>query len=95
MSVRKFITVFLAGVCLGGQSYSDSPAPVPAPIPLAAGLSKSDEKTISSPVKFLDGIPAVNADGTANLVVEIPAGTNEKWEVKKGHRVFVWVESRP
>jgi inorganic pyrophosphatase len=29
------------------------------------------------------GYPSLNRDGTVNVVVEIPAGTNEKWEVAK------------
>jgi len=32
---------------------------------------------------FLTDHEAVNPDGTVNMVVEIPAGSNEKWEVKK------------
>jgi inorganic pyrophosphatase len=31
---------------------------------------------------FLTGHPATNPDGTVNAVIEIPAGTTAKWEVK-------------
>lgn len=48
---------------------------------LAAGCRQVDEFTIERPKDFLKGYPAFNADGTINVLVEIPAGTNEKWEV--------------
>jgi inorganic pyrophosphatase len=32
---------------------------------------------------FIDDYLPTNADGTINAVIEIPAGTNEKWEVTK------------
>lgn len=35
-------------------------------------------------------IKALNEDGTYNAVIEIPAGTNEKWEVRKKTGHMVW-----
>jgi inorganic pyrophosphatase len=32
---------------------------------------------------YIDEYPPINEDGTINAVIEIPAGTNEKWEVTK------------
>jgi inorganic pyrophosphatase len=32
---------------------------------------------------FLNDIEPINIDGTVNVVIEIPAGTLEKWEVSK------------
>jgi inorganic pyrophosphatase len=80
--LQKAAAVF-AAFSLIALSSADSPAPQPAPVPLGASVSKANEETLASSVNFLDGIPSLNADGTANLVVEIPAGTNEKWEVKQ------------
>jgi inorganic pyrophosphatase len=34
---------------------------------------------------YIDDFFPINEDGTINVVVEIPAGTNEKWEVSKPH----------
>ena len=34
--------------------------------------------------------PAVNSDGTVNTVIEIPAGTNGKWEVTEETGVLSW-----
>lgn len=75
------IAVTMVGVALCA-SAEEIAVPKPIATPLAPALSNVDDTTIASPINFLDGIPALNADGTANLVVEIPSGTNEKWEVK-------------
>lgn len=48
---------------------------------LAAGCRQIDEFTIEGPSDFVKGYPALNQNGTINVIVEIPAGTNEKWEV--------------
>ena len=50
---------------------------------VAEGLSQPDPLTVRSPVDLFAGYPAVNPDGSVNVVVEIPAGTNAKWEVEK------------
>ncbi len=39
---------------------------------------------------FLRGFPAITADSLVNVVVEIPAGTNEKWEVSKMDGSLQW-----
>jgi len=49
--------------------------------PLAAGLSFADARTIAAPHDFLRGFPTNAAPDLIHAVVEIPAGTNEKWEV--------------
>jgi inorganic pyrophosphatase len=39
---------------------------------------------------FLSEYEPLNIDGTINVVVEIPAGTNEKWEVDKLSGELLW-----
>jgi inorganic pyrophosphatase len=39
---------------------------------------------------FLLGYPATTPDSLVNIVVEIPAGTNEKWEVDKADGSLQW-----
>ena len=39
---------------------------------------------------LLDGHAPTNRDGTINVVVEIPTGTNAKWEVEKETGVLKW-----
>ena len=60
---------------------------------VAAGQSGSpaaDDYTLVGPASYLTGYPAVNADGTVNVVVEIPAGSNQKWEVDKADGALRW-----
>ena len=48
---------------------------------VSAGITYENEYTIVGDRNFLSGYPAGNDDGTVNVVVEIPAGTNQNWEV--------------
>lgn len=47
-----------------------------------AGLRFLDELTLAAEKSLLDGYAPTNDDGTINVVVEIPAGASDKWEVK-------------
>lgn len=49
-----------------------------------------DKFTLTGEKSFLNGYDAVNADGTVNIVVEIPTGTTAKWEVNKPDGVMKW-----
>ncbi|MCA8985846.1 MAG: esterase-like activity of phytase family protein [Planctomycetaceae bacterium] len=53
------------------------------PIPNAPDVRPVDSLTLRRDRSLYDGDPPRNADGTVNLIVEIPAGTNAKWEVTK------------
>jgi inorganic pyrophosphatase len=46
--------------------------------------------TVRGPESFVSGYPATNPDGLVNVVVEIPAGTNAKWEVDKRDGALRW-----
>lgn len=50
----------------------------------------TDAYTIFDDRSFLSGFPAINHDGSINVVVEIPAGTIAKWEVTKPSGVLEW-----
>lgn len=56
----------------------------------SAGAHYTDAYTLVGETDFFRGYPAVNADGTVNVVVEIPAGTNQKWEVDESDGVMRW-----
>lgn len=59
------------------------------PLPILAGetattdIRSPDPYTLVGERNFLTGYAPVNEDGTVNVVIEIPAGDNDKWEVKK------------
>jgi inorganic pyrophosphatase len=43
---------------------------------------------------LLTGYPARNPDGTVNAAIEIPAGTNAKWEATKDGEAVAWERQR-
>tara|TARA_Y100000022_G_C13257825_1_gene380769 strand:+ start:3673 stop:4332 length:660 start_codon:yes stop_codon:yes gene_type:complete len=46
-------------------------------------IEYTNDFQLNGNTNFLHGIEAVNEDGNFNAIIEIPAGTNEKWEVSK------------
>lgn len=48
-----------------------------------SNFSKVDTYTIKSEQNYLSATPAKNNNGTINAIIEIPTGSNEKWEVSK------------
>ncbi|MEI8165935.1 MAG: inorganic diphosphatase [Chloroflexales bacterium] len=67
-------------------------APTAAPTAAASanGLTVVDATTIVGPKNFTTAYTPTNADGTLNFVVEIPTGTNAKWEVTKDGTQLAW-----
>jgi inorganic pyrophosphatase len=58
--------------------------------PIAQGARYFDTRTIKGEKNFLTGYPTVTSDGRVNVVVEIPAGTDAKWEVSKSEGLLQW-----
>jgi inorganic pyrophosphatase len=56
----------------------------------ALGTPATDPHTIRGERNFVSGYPALRADGHLNAVIEIPAGTNAKWETIKSGEVMRW-----
>lgn len=77
-----FATLPLIAQADAAKPSTPTPANARSTVPLAPGLSFADPVTIQAPHDFLRGFPAHTGERTINAVVEIPAGTNEKWEVK-------------
>ncbi len=65
-------SIMLAGLLMGVSS-----------VVAATNFEQIDTYTIKASQDYLSGIPAKNANGTVNAIIEIPTGTNEKWEVSK------------
>jgi inorganic pyrophosphatase len=59
---------------------------------LQTGLEYIDSYTIKGQKSFIDGYPPTTEAGGVNVVVEIPAGTNAKWEVTKPEGLLHWEE---
>lgn len=62
------------------------------PKELAPGLEYMDPYTIKGPKSFLGGYPPITEGDAVNVIVEIPAGTNAKWEVTKPKGLLRWEE---
>ena len=53
-------------------------------------LRAADTFTLAGDKSFLSEIEPINADGSINAVIEVPAGTNSKWEVSKPEGNLIW-----
>jgi len=58
-------------------------------VTIVAGAG-GDEWRLGAETNFLKGYPCRNEDGSVNMVVEIPAGTNQKWETTKSGDALEW-----
>lgn len=76
-------TLLLAIGSFGSSSAADGST-------WASNVTQMDEYTLSAEKHLLQGYPAVNDDGSVNVVVEIPTGTTAKWEVDKNSGNLVW-----
>lgn len=56
----------------------------------SADVRQIDPYTLTGPRSFRDGYPALADDGAIHVVVEIPAGSNAKWEVRKEDGALAW-----
>ena len=69
--------------CAFGTPRSD-------PGEIASGWTARDAHTLVASANPLSAVPARNADGSVNALVEIPAGTDAKWELRKTDGALVW-----
>lgn len=53
------------------------------------------ENTEDNSINFLHDIPAFTPDSLVNVVIEIPAGSNKKWEVNKATGHIEWEQVSP
>jgi len=71
----------LSCLSLAGCAATGGDAGPRSRVALAPGLTFADATTIAAPVNWLAGYTTRPAAGLIHAVVEIPAGTTEKWEV--------------
>jgi inorganic pyrophosphatase len=87
-SVLVFLTLISAAAC---RPSVDAPR-CPAPASPAERLPEAARGKLAASIKAASAhashvwrdVPAVNADGTVNVYVEIPRGSSEKWEFDMG-----------
>jgi inorganic pyrophosphatase len=60
-------------------------------------LRSAGRFTLTGEKSLLSGIEPINPDGSINAVIEVPAGTNSKWEVSKpeGHLTWEFENEQP
>ncbi len=56
----------------------------------ACGDRGGVERTVKDTTNFLHDIAAFTSDSLVNVVIEIPAGTNQKWELNKETGQIEW-----
>jgi inorganic pyrophosphatase len=81
--------VILCGTALGAATRAAGVARSPD-AEHAEDVRQVDPYTLIAPQSFLDGYPPIVNDSAINVVIEIPAGTNAKWEVRKHDGALVW-----
>lgn len=86
------VGLLLGTAAAGSQEKDagDSPAArlASGTAPVANGLTEVGGLKIVGKKSLYDGNPPRNEDGTVNVIVEIPAGTNAKWETNKEGELF-------
>jgi inorganic pyrophosphatase len=80
--VLVLVALLLAPVALLHQRRIDAESSPRSEVALASGLEYADPLTVRATKSFLRDYPALADEGLVNAVIEIPAGTSEKWEVK-------------
>ncbi len=61
----------------------------------ACGNKVRVDKEANNPINLLHDISAFTSDSLVNVVIEIPAGTNQKWEVSKTSGQIEWEQVTP
>lgn len=81
MSKLKHRLWFLpTALVIAGSAYTQSSVPTPS---LNSALRQVDQYTLTSDKHFVNDYNPRSTHGLVNVVVEIPSGTNAKWEVDK------------
>ena len=57
---------------------------------LVSCINTDEPKTTIADHDYLNNFPALSDNGMVNIVIEIPAGSNDKWEVNKESGALEW-----
>lgn len=90
MRIKHFLSILLlAHIVLFSACKPNEPYKT-VTTPQGQKLTYLDPYTIDAGRNLLKDIEPTNPDGTVNVVVEIPTGTNQKWEVSKPDGQLKW-----
>lgn len=81
MLLSRFAALLLLALLLGQSGCASSTDQTGHPG--ITGVRQKNADTLVANQNLVTGIRAINDDGTINVIVEVPAGTNEKWEVNE------------
>lgn len=79
----KFRCIVYSALILTGMGFGKPANTLAAPLPREGSPGYEEKNLISD-------YPPVNEDGSLNTVIEIPAGSNEKWQVHKKTGQLEW-----
>ena len=85
MTVHKFCTLILFLSLVPSTLYGET-----ANSGVAPGFKYIDPYTLVSEKNLLKDIPSFDSKNRLNVVIEIPAGRTEKWEISKPDGVLKW-----
>jgi len=90
MNIKTFKKFSLAGLIITSIFFSSCEFGLEdsGENPVHAGYK--DQYTLVGEKNFLTGFEPLNPDGDINVIVEIPTGTIEKWEVDKDSGYMIW-----
>jgi inorganic pyrophosphatase len=87
MKIKTFFSLILFFCLFPSLSNSDDTF---NPCGIAPGLTYLDPYTLVSNKDFWRDFPPYSENGELNVIVEIPTGRTEKWEVRKSDGALVW-----
>ena len=87
--MRQQIRVCLAGACVMALAGCTTTSHTEA-VNNASNLTLVDAYTLAGKKDFLRDYPPTDSEGNINVVIEIPTGTNGKWEVEKDSGQLKW-----
>ncbi len=75
-------SILLLAGCINRENYNT--------IDYAKELVKEDRYTLAGDKHLVYDYPSLDPSGNINVVIEVPAGTNDKWEVNKSSGKLKW-----
>lgn len=99
MLLKHILFIVLPACCnsntLGGAGVENKISEWTSSLITADNVSQHNNKKNTAALNYLDGINAYSLDSLVQVVIEIPAGCNQKWEVDKKTGQLAWETVTP